>query len=89
MARLGLSVLMLLIYALHQDVWLWGDARPLVLGFLPIGLAYHGLYCLAVAGLMWLLTRIAWPSHLEAAAAAPAVRGPGSAGDAGSGDPVR
>ena len=39
--------------------------RPLVFGFLPIGLAYHGAYCLAVALLMWLLTRLAWPSHLD------------------------
>ena len=54
-----------LLYALHQDIWLWREARPLVFGFLPIGLAYHGAYCVAIAGLMWALTRYAWPSHLE------------------------
>ena len=29
------------LYLLHQDVWFWRTARPLVFGFLPIGLAYH------------------------------------------------
>ena len=53
------------LYLLHQDIWFWRTARPLVFGFLPVGLAYHGLYCLAVAGLMWWLTRVAWPQHLE------------------------
>jgi hypothetical protein len=59
------------LYLLHQDVWFWGSARPLVFGFLPVGLAYHGLYCLAVAGLMWWLTRIAWPHHLESTESTP------------------
>ncbi|MBA3297568.1 MAG: DUF3311 domain-containing protein [Acidobacteria bacterium] len=53
------------LYALHQDVWLWRMARPLVFGVLPIGLAWHAAYCLAVALLMWWLTRVAWPAHLE------------------------
>ena len=63
--RLGLALAIAAVYALHQDVWLWRDATPLVFGFLPIGLAYHGAYCLAVALLLWLLTRLAWPSHLD------------------------
>jgi hypothetical protein len=54
-----------LLYVLHQDVWLWRAARPLVLGFLPAGLFYHACYCLAASALMWLLVREAWPSHLE------------------------
>jgi Protein of unknown function (DUF3311) len=53
------------LYALHQDFWFWRTARPLVFGFLPIGLAYHAAYCLAAALLMWALTRFAWPAHLE------------------------
>ena len=40
---LGLAALAL--YALHQDVWFWRTARPLVFGFLPVGLAYHAGYC--------------------------------------------
>jgi len=62
----GLLVLaVLLLYALHQDVWLFRSARPLVLGFVPVGLVYHAGYCAAVSLLMWLLVRFAWPSHLE------------------------
>lgn len=67
MVRLGWFLVIAVVYALHQDVWLWRGARPLVFGFLPIGLAYHGAYCLIVAALMWALTRFAWPSHLEGA----------------------
>ena len=66
------------VYLLHQDLWFWRGARPLVFGFLPVGLAYHGGYCLVVAGLMWWLTRTAWPSHLEAPDA-PSPRRGGSA----------
>ena len=53
------------LYVLHQDLWLWRAARPLVFGFLPVGLAYHAAYCLLVALLMWAITAIAWPAHLE------------------------
>ena len=67
MSRVGWFVLILALYLLHQDVWLWSEARPLVFGFLPIGLAFHGAYCLSVGALMWALTRFAWPSDLEAA----------------------
>jgi len=35
---------------LHHDWWFWDDGR-LVLGFLPVGLAYHVLFSLAAAGL--------------------------------------
>ena len=54
-----------LVYVLHQDVWFWRTARPLVFGFLPIGLFYHAAYTVAISALMWLLVRRAWPSHLE------------------------
>ena len=54
-----------LLYVLHQDFWFWDDARPLVFGFLPIGLFYHAAFTLATAGVLWLLVRVAWPSHLE------------------------
>ena len=54
------------LYLLHQDVWFWHAARPLVFGFLPVGLFYHAVYSLVVAVLMWVLVRFAWPAHLEA-----------------------
>ncbi len=62
---LGLAVLAL--YALHQDFWFRDVARPLVFGFLPIGLFYHVGLCLASTGLMWVLVRYAWPVELERA----------------------
>lgn len=60
-----MALVLALVYALHQDVWLWRTARPLVFGFLPAGLAYHAAYTLAIPFLMWLLVKFAWPSHLE------------------------
>jgi Protein of unknown function (DUF3311) len=53
------------LYALHQDFWFWREARPLVFGFMPIGLFYHAAYTLAVSALMGLLVRRHWPAHLE------------------------
>ena len=64
-SRLTLFAAVLVLYALHQDLWLWRAPRPLVFGILPPGLAYHAAYCLAAAALMWVLTTVAWPSHLE------------------------
>ena len=62
---LALALAIVVLYALHQDVWFWRTARPLVFGFLPVGLAYHAAYCVASALLMWTLTKVAWPQHLE------------------------
>ena len=54
-----------LVYVLHQDFWFWRSARPLVFGFLPVGLAYHAFYTVGVSLLMLYLVRRHWPSHLE------------------------
>jgi hypothetical protein len=59
-----LYVVLLLVAVLHQDFWFWSDST-LVVGFLPAGLAYHAVYTLIVALLMWLLAEYAWPTHLE------------------------
>ena len=53
------------LYALHQDFWFWREARPLVFGFLPIGLFYHAAYTVATSALMLVLVRSCWPAHLE------------------------
>ena len=66
--RILLPLAIVALYGLHQDVWFWRTVRPLVFGFLPIGLAYHAAYCLAAALLMWALTTFAWPTHVEALA---------------------
>ena len=60
-----MALITLLIYLLHQDFWFWRSARPLVFGFLPIGLAYHAFYTIGVSLLMLYLVRRHWPSHLE------------------------
>ena len=65
MVRWMLALAVAALYVLHQDVWFWDTARPLVFGFLPIGLFYHAAYSAAVAGLMVLLIRFAWPAGLE------------------------
>jgi hypothetical protein len=62
------ATLVAVVYVLHQDVWFWRTARPLVFGFLPIGLAYHAAFTLASSLLLWLLVRYAWPAHLETTA---------------------
>ena len=59
------GVAVVLLYVLHQDFWFWREARPLVFGFLPIGLFYHTAFTVASAGALWLLVKFAWPSHLE------------------------
>lgn len=53
------------VFLLHQDWWNWARVRPLVLGVLPVGLAYHAGYALACAVVMALLVRYAWPRDLD------------------------
>lgn len=60
-----LTLLVLVVYILHQDFWNWKKAEPLVLGFLPVGLAYHAGYSILAAITMALLVKFAWPRHLE------------------------
>jgi hypothetical protein len=69
MKRVLLATLVAALYVLHQDVWFWDSPRPLVFGFIPIGLFYHACFTVAVSVLMWILVRYAWPSHLEREAA--------------------
>jgi hypothetical protein len=56
---------------LHHDFW-WWDSRHLVLGFLPIGLAYHAGISLAAAALWAIACRWAWPEQIERWAEEPA-----------------
>jgi Protein of unknown function (DUF3311) len=65
MRNFVLAAALVSLYALHQDVWFWRTAHPLVFGFLPVALAYHAAYCVASTALMWALTTFAWPRHLE------------------------
>jgi len=54
-----------LMYVAHQDLIHWHMAKPMVFGFLPIGLAYHALYSIATAGMMAILVKFAWPKELD------------------------
>jgi hypothetical protein len=69
MIRVLLAILVAALYVLHQDVWFWKTASPLIFGFIPIGLFYHACFTVAVSVLMWMLVKYAWPSHLEREAA--------------------
>jgi hypothetical protein len=57
----GIVVLMVF---LHQDFWLWTH-KELLLGFLPIGLAYHLGYSVLASLVMLFFIRTAWPKSLE------------------------
>jgi hypothetical protein len=59
------TLLIVVLYALHQDIWFWRQARPLVFGFMPIGLFYHAAYTLATALAMTVLVRLLWPVSLD------------------------
>ena len=63
--RIILVLLVLGFYALHQDIWFWRTAQPVVFGVLPIGLFYHAAYTAAISLLLWGLVRLAWPGHLD------------------------
>ena len=65
MKRALLVLAVAVLYVLHQDIWFWRTARPLVFGFVPIGLAYHAAFSVACAIVLGLLVTYAWPSHLE------------------------
>lgn len=78
MKRALLLITLIVLYVLHQDFWFWRTARPLFLGFLPVGLFYHACYTLAVAVAMWLLVKHAWSSQLEESSVDFSLRNSGS-----------
>jgi hypothetical protein len=57
--------LLFVLYLLHQDFWFWTTARPLVLGWLPVGLFYHAAYTIATSLVLAVCLRALWPSELE------------------------
>ena len=57
--------LIILLAILPPDWWWWDEKEPLVLGFMPIGLAWHAGISLA-AGLVGLLAvMFCWPAHRD------------------------
>jgi len=63
--RIIMWVLFAALLILHHDWWFWTDTR-LVLGFLPIGLAYQMLISVAAAVLWGWASYFAWPAELDA-----------------------
>ena len=55
------------VLVLHQDVWNWSRAEPLLMGFLPVGLAYHAAYTIVCSVVMFLFVKFLWPVELEGA----------------------
>jgi alpha-D-ribose 1-methylphosphonate 5-triphosphate synthase subunit PhnH len=53
-----------ILLVLHQDTWLWTD-KTLLLGCVPIGLAYHAGFTVLAAITLFAFTRLIWPKHLE------------------------
>lgn len=69
---------LLVLYLLHNDLWLWDDAS-LLFGH-PVGLVYHIGFAVATSIVLTLLVLKAWPEHLEVSdddAAADARQGEG------------
>lgn len=54
---------LVVLYLLHNDIWLWDDAS-LVFG-LPAGLAYHIGFSIVTSIVLILLVIQAWPEHLD------------------------
>lgn len=52
------------LFVLHQDFW-WRDDPTLVLGVMPVSLAYHVVWTLLVAFGWWLVARFCWPHELD------------------------
>ena len=60
-----LAAWVLVVFALHQDVWNWTKSGPLLFGLLPPGLTYHLGYSVLAALTMALLAKYAWPADLD------------------------
>ena len=58
-------VLIVLLTIVHQDFWWWESSTPLVLGFIPISLAYHACISMAAAVLWALAIKYCWPADAD------------------------
>jgi hypothetical protein len=58
----GLIILLMIV---HQDFWWWDTPRPLVFGFIPVGLAYHALVSVLAATLWGLAVKYCWPVGVD------------------------
>jgi len=58
-------LLLLALCVLHHDLWWWDTPAPLVLGFIPIGLAWHTGISIAAGIVWWLAVTSCWPHELD------------------------
>ena len=56
--------LVVLLVVLHHDLWNWDNDR-LVLGFMPVTLAFHAGLSIAASVVWFLATKFAWPADLD------------------------
>lgn len=71
-----------LLAIVHQDYWLWDRIDPLILGFIPIGLAYQAGVSVVAAILWALAVKFCWPKNLEDGGNDRAPTGSSAGGDA-------
>lgn len=64
MKRIVLALVLLLLI-LHQDVWWWDRIDPVILGFMPIGLAFHVFLSILTAIVYWLAVKYWWPNDVD------------------------
>lgn len=64
MRKIIYVLFVLLIFA-HQDFWWWHSEKPLILGFIPIGLAWHVGISIGAACLGALAVKYAWPADVD------------------------
>ena len=57
--------LICLLAIVHQDYWLWDRIDPLILGFIPIGLAYQAGVSVVAAILWALAVKFCWPTDVD------------------------
>ena len=84
LGRAAVAALLVALFLLHQDVWLWRDGR-LVFG-LPVGLAYHVAYCFATALVLGRAVQWAWPRLAGPGEPADRSEAGGQPGDAEGGE---
>ncbi len=73
--------LIVLLAVAHQSYWWWDGSDFLVLGFVPVGLAYHAGVSITAATLWAMAVKFCWPTIAHDGEGAEAV----GAGDGNTG----
>ena len=62
-ARMWVWIAILALFVLHQDFWFWDRYEPLVFGFMPIGMAWHGLLSILTSIVCFFATKHCFPEE--------------------------